>query len=99
MSKHTPGPWTVGIMTETGLPGVMQLDGPVIAEITKWTSVGRSDPDVIQGNARLIAEAPELYRLGIVIYDLLIKYVQGDAYEHDIRTLGEVLDRIEAASE
>ena len=60
MSEHTPGPWKVGTMTETELPGVMQLDGPIIAEITKWTSVGRSDPDVIQGNARLIAKAPEL---------------------------------------
>lgn len=60
MRQHTRGPWTVGIMTETGLPGVMQVDGPVIAEITKWTSVGRSDSGVIQANAQLIAESPSL---------------------------------------
>ncbi len=49
-----------------------------------------------EADARLIAEAPELYHLGVWAYGLLVRYVQGDAYEDDLTALGELLDRIEA---
>ena len=62
MREHTKGPWSVGTMTETGLPGIMADDGPIVAKITKWTSVATSDPEVIQANARLIATAPDLLK-------------------------------------
>ena len=59
--KHTKGPWELATMSGTDLPAIIGgKPGPIIAEITKWTSVGQSDPDTIQANARLIAAAPEL---------------------------------------
>lgn len=57
---HTRGPWKVMTLTDSGLPAVVAHDGPVIADVSKWTSVAVSDPDGILSNARLIAAAPEL---------------------------------------
>ena len=57
---HTKGPWKVATITETQLPAVVQVDGPVIAEITEWGSVGTVDLATAWDNARLIAAAPEL---------------------------------------
>jgi len=60
--KYTPGPWHVMRNTETDLPVVCAVDGPMVAEVTKWTGRGTSDPDLIEGNAQLIATAPELLK-------------------------------------
>ena len=60
---HTKGPWKVATITETQLPAVVQVDGPVIAEITKWGSVGTVDLATAWDNARLIAVVPELFEL------------------------------------
>ena len=57
---HTEGPWEVWTITDTGLPGIVAHNGPTVAEVTKWTSAGNSNPEVMQANARLIASAPEL---------------------------------------
>src|ERR1700733_4963595 len=59
MSKpiHTPGPCVVGRNTGTKLPVLLQADGPVIAEITLWTSTGKSIPEMVNANARLLAAA------------------------------------------
>ena len=85
MGKHTAGPWGVGTMTETGLPGIMVEDGPVVAKITKWTSVATSDPDVIQANASLIAAAPELLEaLEAIMSSVDAKKVRLDVYELEL---------------
>ena len=57
---NTPGPWRVMTVTATDLPAVAQVDGPVIAEISKWGSVGTVDLATSWDNARLIAASPEL---------------------------------------
>ncbi len=52
--SHTPGPWTV--IGEY----VAVADGLPVAQVGTF---GWMHPDVIQGNARLIAAAPELLRV------------------------------------
>jgi len=67
--KHTKGPWEVWIIAGTGLPGIVAHNGPTVAEVTKWTSAGNSNPEVMQANARLIAAAPELLEALMVTLD------------------------------
>ena len=59
---YTPAPWEIMTVDSTGLPAIVAVNGPCIAEITKWTSIGKSNPDIIQANAQLIAAAPDLLK-------------------------------------
>ena len=82
---HTEGPWEVWTITDTGLPGIVAHNGPTVAEVTKWTSAGGSDPEVMQANARLIAAAPELLEALETIMDSVeAKKVRLDIYELEL---------------
>lgn len=61
MSEHTPTPYMVMTITGTGLPVIVAECGPCIAEITKWTDAGKSDPDAIIENAEFIVKACNAY--------------------------------------
>lgn len=59
MSKHTPGPWTIGVPGPNGCPTIGTAQGLMTAMI----SHSYSEPEQVataRANARLIAAAPDL---------------------------------------
>lgn len=56
MSKHTPGPWHIGVRQPNSDKFIYGQNGEEIANCDRLTNF----PDVNLANARLIAAAPEL---------------------------------------
>ncbi len=88
MTRHTPGPWYA-------------LSGPSDRTIisNRITSEHSKDEHYIglvnDRDARLMAAAPDLYRLAFWAYKLLALYVQGNEVEDTLTELGKLLDAIE----
>jgi hypothetical protein len=99
-SKATPGPWEIGMLTDTRLPGVMSVQcdgsGPVILEMTGWARIGERDHDEAGETAAFIAHARtdvpalinEVERLRGVV-DALIRFdiienIEGRLYLTDV---------------
>lgn len=53
--EHTHGKLIVGNRTSDGGAVLISMEGPVIAETTKWTGPGSSDPEMREANARRLA--------------------------------------------
>ena len=59
MSKHTPGPWSVGVPGPNGCPTI----GTNYGLMTAMIAHSRNEPDQVEecnANANLIAAAPDL---------------------------------------
>lgn len=73
MSGHTPGPWRVGITTDSDEIEVVSDARPYVCMALPGALDG-----VTEANARLIAAAPEL----LEAVERLVCVFGGDEYEH-----------------
>ena len=102
MSKHTPGPWTVG-EDEYGVAVVESLDGMTLCEVYPYA--GPDYRELLPGNAgeanaQLMAAAPELKQQRDELLWTL-EYVQGELSEWDatpflpevLRVINSVIDK------
>jgi hypothetical protein len=83
-SKYTPGPWTVSEPPDALI--VRTSDGRDIAWI--------DDSDQGEGNAALVATAPDLYAALVALYDLVPQLTWPAEHREDIMS---ALDRASAA--
>jgi len=84
MTKHTPGPWSIGFASDDSKVQIISADGYHLAYV---------EQDPIYPNARLIAAAPEMLEcLQDVIEWLTSGKVDGVGFDH-----AQVEDTIRAA--
>jgi len=87
ITSHTPGPWKVGQYTNemdddgelVSILGVYGHDGLKVAKIETWR--GKEYANEWEGNANLIAAAPDLLEIMKIVYAHVSPALQPHIYE------------------